>query len=241
MDNQTGRESSMVYLTDGTIRREQLKTKLELRQYNQCMPFDMENGLKHLDAVGIKHKEKLYFEPPFHCEYGKHIQVGKNFYAHVNCVMLDAAKITIGDNVLFGPNVSLYTAGHPLHHESRYSEHEYGIPITIGSNVCIGGSCVILPGVTIGDNCVICAGSVVTEDIPGGVIAAGNPCRIIRKISEEDKKYNYKQMPFDDEVWSIQWYGQGQIKSNSPEPFQHLFHRLQRNIEKKRQRYTKTL
>lgn len=117
--------------------------------------------------------------------------------------MLDVAKITIGDYVFFGPNVSLYTAGHSIHHESRNSGYEYGIPITIGNNVWIGGSCVILPGVTIGDNCVIAAGSVVNKDIPSGVIAAGNPCKVIREISEDDRKYYYKKIPFDDEVWKI--------------------------------------
>lgn len=203
MDNQTRRDNGMAYLADDAIQREQIKTKLAIRQYNQCMPFDMENGLKQLDAAGIKHKGELYFEPPFHCEYGKHIQIGENFYANVNCIMLDVAKITIGDNVFFGPNVSLYTAGHPIHYESRNSGYEYGIPITIGNNVWIGGSCVVLPGVTIGDNCVIGAGSVVTKDIPEGVIAAGNPCKVIRSITEEDRKYYYKNIPFDDEVWSI--------------------------------------
>lgn len=203
MDNKTRRDRSMPYLTDDAILEQQRKAKWEIRQYNQCMPFDMEKGLRHLDAAGIRHKEKLYLEPPFYCEYGTHIEVGENFYANLNCVMLDVGKITIGDNVLFGPNVSLYTAGHPIHPESRNSGYEYGIPITIGNNVWIGGSCAVLPGVTIGDNCVIGAGSVVTRDIPCNVIAAGNPCRVIREITEEDRKYYFRKQPFDDEVWQI--------------------------------------
>ncbi len=117
--------------------------------------------------------------------------------------MLDVGKITIGDDVLFGPFVSLYTAGHPIHPQSRKSYYEYGIPITIGDRVWIGGSCVILPGISIGSDTVIGAGSVVTKDIPAGVIAAGNPCRVIRKITEEDRKYYYKDREFDDEIWEI--------------------------------------
>ena len=115
--------------------------------------------------------------------------------------MLDVARIRIGNNVMFGPNVSIYTAGHPLHPDSRNSGYEYGIPVTIGNNVWIGGCCVILPGVTIGDNAVIGAGSVVTKDIPANVCAAGNPCRVIREIMEADGPYSYKDRKFDEEVW----------------------------------------
>ena len=111
--------------------------------------------------------------------------------------ILDVGKVTIGDNVMLAPNVSIYTAGHPVHPDSRNSGYEYGIPITIGNNVWIGGNAVILPGVTIGNNVVIGAGSVVTKDIPDNVIAAGNPCRILRKITEEDRKYYYKDREFD--------------------------------------------
>ena len=193
----------MPYMADDAIISEQLKTKREIRAYNACMPFEPEEGMKHLDNAGIRHKGSLYFEPPFHCEYGSHIEIGEGFYANINCVMLDVGKITIGDHVLFGPNVSLYTAGHPIHPDSRNSGYEYGIPITIGDNVWIGGSCVVLPGVTIGSNCVIGAGSVVTKDIPDNSIAAGNPCRVLRQITEEDRRYYYKDREFDEEIWEI--------------------------------------
>lgn len=202
MDNKTRRDSGMAYFTDAAIIEEQNKAKRLIKQYNDCMPFDVEQGKKCLEEVGIKHKGNMYFEPPFRCEYGTHIEVGENFYANVNCVMLDVGVIKIGDNVMFGPNVSLYTAGHPIHPESRKSGYEYGLPITIGDNVWIGGSSVILPGITIGNNSVIGAGSIVTKDIPEGVIAAGNPCKVIRAITEEDRPYYYKKVPFDDEVWS---------------------------------------
>lgn len=203
MDNKLRRDQGMAYRADDAIIEEQLRTKRIIRWYNDCMPFDEEKGMQYLDEAGIIHTGDLYFEPPFHCEYGFHIKVGKNFYANAYCTMLDVAKITIGDDVLFGPNVSLYTAGHPLHPQSRKSGYEYGIPITIGDRVWIGGSCVVMPGVSIGSDTVIGAGSVVTKDIPDGVIAVGNPCRVIREITEEDRKYYYKDRVFDDEVWEL--------------------------------------
>lgn len=141
--------------------------------------------------------DSVFVEPPFHCDYGYNIEVGENFFANYNCTVLDVAKVKIGKNVMFAPNVSIYTAGHPLHPDSRNSGYEYGISITIGDNVWIGGNVVILPGVSIGSNTVIGAGSVVTGDIPDWVAAAGNPCRIIRKITEADRKYYFKKRIFD--------------------------------------------
>lgn len=201
MDNRYRRDHEMAYYSDASIIEEQLAAKKAVRQYNTVMPFDPEVGRKFLDEAGIVHGENVYFEPPFHCEYGTHIILGENFYANTGCVMLDVAKIRIGNNVMFGPNVSIYTAGHPIHPDSRNSGYEYGIPVTIGNNVWIGGSCVILPGVTIGDNAVIGAGSVVTKDIPANVCAAGNPCRVIREITEEDRPFYYKDRRFDEEIW----------------------------------------
>lgn len=200
MDNRYRRDHEMAYFSDESVIAEQIETKKVIREYNTVMPFDLKQGTLLLDKAGIKHGENIYIEPPFHCEYGTHIQVGKNFYANTGCVMLDVAKVTIGDNVLFGPNVCIYTAGHPIHPEIRNSCYEYGIPIVIGDNVWIGGSSVILPGVKIGSNTVIGAGSVVTKDIPVNVCAAGNPCRVIREITEADRPYYFKDRKFDDEV-----------------------------------------
>lgn len=201
MDNRYRRDHEMPYYADESVIEEQIRTKKAIREYNTVMPFEPEKGLACLDSTGIRHGRNVYFEPPFHCEYGAHIILGEDFYANTGCVMLDVAKITIGHNVLFGPNVSIYTAGHPIHPDSRNSGYEYGIPVTIGNNVWIGGSCVILPGVTIGDNAVIGAGSVVTKDIPSNVCAAGNPCRVIREITEADRPFYYKNRKFDQEVW----------------------------------------
>lgn len=201
MDNRYRRDHEMAYFSDESVLAEQLVTKKAIREYNTVMPFETEKGMECLNRTGMKHGKNVYFEPPFHCEYGSHIEVGENFYTNTGCVMLDVAKITIGKNVMFGPNVSIYTAGHPIHPESRNSGYEYGIAVTLGDNVWIGGSCVILPGVRIGNNTVIGAGSVVTKDIPDNVCAAGNPCRVIRGITEADRRFYYKDRRFDDEVW----------------------------------------
>lgn len=135
------------------------------------------------------YKDKLKITPPVYFDYGKHTFVGKNFYANFDCIFLDVNTITIGDNVMFGPRVGLYTAGHPIDKDIRITGLEYGLPITIGNNVWIGGNVVVMPGVHIGDNTIIGSGSVVTKDIPSDVIAAGNPCKVIRKITTEDKIY----------------------------------------------------
>jgi maltose O-acetyltransferase len=139
----------------------------------------------------------FFIEQPFRCDYGFNIDIGENLYINYNCVILDCAKVTIGNNVLFAPNVSLFTAGHPIHPEKREQEFEYAFPITIGNNVWIGGNVIINPGVTIGDNTVIGSGSVVTKNIPASVVAAGNPCRVLRKITDEDKQYYFKKLRFE--------------------------------------------
>ncbi len=128
--------------------------------------------------------EKFEIRSPFFCDYGYNIDIGENFFMNMNCVILDGAKVTFGDNVFVAPGCGFYTAGHPLDAEQRNKGLEYARPIKVGSNVWIGGNVCVLPGVTIGDNSVIGAGSVVTRDIPSGVVAAGNPCRVIRLIGE---------------------------------------------------------
>ena len=138
--------------------------------------------------------EDAYIEPPFYCDYGRNVRVGDNFFCNYDCVFLDCGAITIGDDVMLGPKVALYTANHPIDPGVRSLRHDHGIPITIGSHVWIGGSTVICPGVTIGENTVIGAGSVVTRDIPANVVAAGNPCRVIRPITEADTAYWQEQL-----------------------------------------------
>lgn len=178
------------------LEEERTENALKVYDYNLLRPDKKDEAVKLIKDILGKTGENICIMPPFHCDYGKNIEVGENFFANYNCIILDVAKVTIGKNVMFAPNVSIYTAGHPIHPDSRNSGYEYGIPVTIGDNVWIGGSVVINPGVTIGNNVVIGSGSVVTKDIPDNVIAVGNPCRVIREITEEDRKYYYKDRTF---------------------------------------------
>ena len=142
-----------------------------------------------------------YIEPPFYCDFGRNTRVGKNFYCNYDCVFLDCGNITIGDNVMLGPKVALYAVNHPIDPTVRATHYDYPEPITIGNNVWIGGSTVVCPGASIGDNTVIGAGSVVTKAIPANVVAAGNPCRVIRPITEEDTKYWNHQLELTHQLW----------------------------------------
>ena len=180
MDNIERRDREMAYISDESVMEEQKVCRRVLQRLNTVDRSDF-------DEIGRIVKELLgksdgaFVNPPFYCDYGSHIEVGKNFFANYNCTIIDVAKVKIGDNCQMAPNVSIYTAGHPLHPVSRNSMYEYGISVTIGDNVWIGGNTVIMPGVHIGSNTVIGAGSVVTKDIPDWVVAVGNPCRVIRQ------------------------------------------------------------
>lgn len=188
--------AGLPYCSDEETRRIMMKTRFLLQEYNSISPDDTERKNEILRELLGKTGERFYIEPPFHCDYGCNMELGENFYANYNLTVLDCNKVKIGDNVLFGPNVTITAAGHPIHPESR-KKYEYGIPVTIGNNVWIGANVVICPGVTIGDGSVIGAGAVVTRDIPANVVAFGNPCRVYRKITEEDRGFYYKDRPFD--------------------------------------------
>lgn len=179
------------------LSEERRDNKLKIYEYNLLRPDEKDRMSELIKDILGKAGDNICIEQPFHCDYGKNIEVGKNFFANYNCTILDVGKVIIGDNVMFAPNVSIYTAGHPIHPDSRNSGYEYGIGITIGDNVWVGGSVVINPGVHIGNNVVIGSGSVVTKDIPDNMIVAGNPCKVIREITEEDRKYYYKNNEFD--------------------------------------------
>lgn len=142
--------------------------------------------------------EDSWIEPPFRADFGCNTYIGKCFYANYECIIADVAKVTIGDHVFFGPRVSIFTAGHPIDAGIRDTRLEYGKEIRIGSHVWIGGHTVVNPGVTIGDNVVIGSGSVVTRDIPSGVVAAGVPCRVLRPITEEDRIYWQAEADYHD-------------------------------------------
>ena len=190
----------MAYISDESVMEEQKACRRILQRLNTVDRSDFDEIGKIVNEL-LGKSEGAFINPPFYCDYGSHIEVGKNFFANYNCTIIDVAKVKIGDNCQMAPNVAIYTAGHPLHPVSRNSMYEYGISVTIGDNVWIGGNTVIMPGVHIGSNTVIGAGSVVTKDIPDWVVAVGNPCRVIRQITEEDKKYYYKDREFDPEAW----------------------------------------
>lgn len=179
------------------LSEERMECKELIYEYNNLRPSERERKSELIKEILGKTGDYVNIEAPFHCDYGKNIEVGEEFFANYNFTVLDVAKVTIGDHAQIAPNVSIYTAGHPIHPDSRNSGYEYGIPVTIGNNVWIGGNSVILPGVTIGDNVVIGAGSVVTKDIPDNMIAAGNPCKVIKEITEADRDYYYKNKKFD--------------------------------------------
>ena len=164
------------------LSEERLACKQKVYEFNHLPPAESDKACQLLKDIFGKTGESIWLEAPFHCDYGWNIEIGENFFANYNLIILDVGKVTIGNNVQCAPNVSIYTAGHPLHPESRNSGYEYGIPITIGDNVWIGGNAVIMPGVTIGENSVIGSGSVVTKDIPAWSIAVGNPCKVVRTI-----------------------------------------------------------
>lgn len=199
MDNITRRSKSMAYISDKSVMDQQKKARELTQKLNTMDRSDFE-GLQAVVKELLGKCENAWINPPFYCDYGFNIEVGRNLFINYNCTILDVAKVNIGDNVLIAPNVSIYTAGHPLHADTRKTGYEYGIPVTIGDNVWIGGNSIIMPGVTVGCNSVIGAGSVVTKDVPDWTVVAGNPARVIRKITDEDRQYYFKDKKFDDEA-----------------------------------------
>ena len=190
-------DGQLYYNQDPLLLEEHLNVQMLLHQYNHLPPNKRKKRRKLLKQI-LNHPPKdACIEQPFHCDFGYNIHIGSHFYSNYNLTILDVGKVIIGDHTMFAPNVSIYTAGHPIHPESRNSGYEYGISVTIGNNVWLGGNVVVVPGVHIGNDVVIGAGSVVTKDIPDRVLAAGNPCRVIREITEEDRKYYYRDREFD--------------------------------------------
>lgn len=164
-------------------------------EFNNLKPSDTEGQQKLLHEIFGEIKGDIVITAPFYCDYGFNISVGNNFYTNHNCTILDGAKVEFGENVFIAPNCVFSTAGHPIDAAQRAKGLEIALPIKVGSNVWFGTNVCVLPGVTIGDNTVIGAGSVVNKDIPSGVVAVGNPCRVLRKITEEDK-HKYPEFKF---------------------------------------------
>lgn len=190
-------KAKLGYLYDANNDKEIIEARLKCAdlcyEYNNCRPSDIESQnsiMKKIIGKNGSIKGSFIITPPFHCDYGN-IIIGDNFYTNYNCTILDGAMVTFGDNVFIAPNCVFSTAGHAIDARQRAEGLEIAWPITIGNNVWIGANVSVLPGVTIGDGTIIGAGSVVNKDIPAGVVAAGNPCRVIRKITEADK-HKYK-------------------------------------------------
>lgn len=183
---------------DEEIMHEQMLRLEKLYEYNMTRPSQSEKREALLKEMFAEIGEGCYIEPPFHSNWaGGHVHFGDNVYANFNLTLVDDTDIYVGNKVMFGPNVTVATAGHPIDPELREQAMQYNIPVHIGDNVWIGANAVVLPGVTIGENTVIGAGSVVTKDIPANVVAVGNPCKVLREIGEHDKIYYYKNRKID--------------------------------------------
>ncbi|MXV14351.1 sugar O-acetyltransferase [Hufsiella ginkgonis] len=167
---------------DPELSKERVQARLWLKELNESREDEPGKRLEIVKSLFPNAGEGLWLQPPFYCDYGYNLEIGEKVFFNFNCVVLDVVKVTIGSRTMFGPNVQIYTATHPVNHIERASGLEFAKPITIGEDVWVGGGAVICPGVTIGDRSIIGAGSVVTKDIPADVIAAGNPCKVIRPV-----------------------------------------------------------
>lgn len=187
---------------DEELMKYQMQCLEKLYDFNATRPSEYEKRQALLKEMFAEIGEGCYIEPPFHANWGgKHCHFGKSVYANFNLMCVDDTHIYVGDYTMFGPNVTLATPGHPILPELRKKSYEYNIPIRIGKNCWLGAGVVVLPGITIGDNSVIGAGSVVTKDIPENCVAVGNPCRVLRKISEHDRKYYFKDKTIDEAIF----------------------------------------
>ena len=186
---------------DEEILKGQIKCLDRLYDFNQTRPTELEKREKLLKEMFAEIGEGCYIEPPFHSNFGgKHCHFGKFVYANFNLTLVDDTHIFVGDNTMIGPNVTIATAGHPVLPRLREKVYQYNMPVRIGKNCWLGTGVMVLPGVTIGDNTVIGAGSVVTKSIPSDVVAFGNPCRVIRKISEKDEEFYFRGRRIPDEL-----------------------------------------
>ncbi|WP_294407551.1 sugar O-acetyltransferase [uncultured Clostridium sp.] len=191
------KNGQVYFCTDEEIAKEQEQCLEILYDFNHTRPSQMEERNRILKSLLAEVGDNCYVEPPLHANWGKNTHFGSNVYANFNLTLVDDTDIFVGNNVMFGPNVTVATAGHPIDPDLRLKVAQFNIPIHIGNNVWIGAGAIIMPGVNIGDNTVIGAGSIVTKDIPANVVAVGNPCRVMREINERDKKYYYKDRIID--------------------------------------------
>lgn len=187
--------------TDEEIAKDQQLCLEKLYDYNATRPSEGKKRSELLKEMFADIGVGCYIEPPFHANWaGKHVHFGKNIYANFGLTLVDDTHIYVGDNTMFGPNVVVATAGHPILPSLRKQAYQYNMSVRIGNNCWIGAGVLVMPGVTIGDDSVIGAGSVVTKDIPSGVVAVGNPCRVLREISEHDREYYFKNRKIPNEL-----------------------------------------
>ncbi len=191
------KNGQLYFCTDEEVAKEQLKCLDRLYDFNRTRPSEMPKRMALLKEILAEVGENCYVEPPLHANWGINTHFGNNVYANFNLTLVDDCDIYVGDSVMFGPNVTVAVAGHPIDPDLRRKVAQFNIPVRIGNNVWIGAGAVILPGVTIGDNSVIGAGSIVTKDIPANVVAVGNPCRVLREINDRDREYYYKDRKID--------------------------------------------
>lgn len=183
---------------DEEIMREQLKRLDRLYDFNSTRPTEMEKRKALLKQMFAEIGDGCYIEPPFHANFGGgHVHFGKNVYANFGLTLVDDTHIYVGDYTMFGPNVVVATAGHPILPELREKDYQYNMPVHIGKNCWIGAGAIIVPGITIGDNVVIGAGSIVTKDLPSNVVAVGNPCKVLREVNEKDREFYFKGRKID--------------------------------------------
>ena len=194
MSNYDKLHSGELYLPgDENLMNEQLLCLEKLYEFNSTRPSELDKRSSLLKEMFGKIGSGCYIEPPLHANWaGKHVFFGNNIYANFNLTLVDDTYIYVGDYTMFGPNVTVASAGHPILPELREKAYQYNAPVKIGRNCWIGAGAIIVPGVTIGDNTVIGAGSVVTKDIPPNVVAVGNPCRVLREINDRDREYYFK-------------------------------------------------
>jgi len=186
-------DGSLYWPNDDSIMAEQVLCQEKLYAYNLTRPLEAERRWALLKEMFAEIGDGCYIEPPLHSNWGgHHVHFGKNVYANYNLTLVDDTHIYVGDYTMFGPNVTVATAGHPILPELREQGYQYNAPVRIGKNCWLGAGVVVLPGVIIGDNVVIGAGSVVTKDLPSNVVAVGNPCRVLREVNEHDREYYFK-------------------------------------------------
>ncbi|KZL42536.1 sugar O-acetyltransferase [Secundilactobacillus collinoides] len=184
--------------SDPEISKIQLSCLERLYDFNQTRPSEGDKRHRLLHEMFAEIGERCYIEPPFHANFGgRHVHFGDDVYANFNLTLVDDTHIYVGNRTMFGPNVTIATAGHPILPELRAQGYQYNVPVSIGDNCWIGASVTILPGVTIGDNVVVGAGSVVTKDLPDNVVAYGDPCKAVRTVNAHDKAYYFKELKID--------------------------------------------